>query len=74
MNPNPNGRKPALSAEQLEEIGQKIDEQSDITLQELIEDYSLPVSAQALCKTINKKLGLCRKKKRHTQRSNNEQT
>jgi transposase len=60
--PNPNGRKPALSAEQLEGIRRKIDEQPDITLRELIEEFSLPVSAQALCVTINKKLGLCRKK------------
>ncbi|MDR2092390.1 MAG: hypothetical protein LBP58_03595, partial [Azoarcus sp.] len=60
--PNPNGRKPALSAEQLEGIRRKIDEQPDITLRELIEAFSLPVSAQALCNTINKKLGLCRKK------------
>jgi transposase len=29
--PNPNGRKPALSAEQLEGIRRKIDEQPDIT-------------------------------------------
>jgi putative transposase len=39
--PNPNGRKPALSAEQLEEIRRKIDEQPDITLRELIEAFSL---------------------------------
>ncbi|MDR2091791.1 MAG: helix-turn-helix domain-containing protein [Azoarcus sp.] len=60
--PNPNGRKPALSAEQREGIRRKIDEQPDITLRELIEAFPLPVSAQALCNTIHKKLGLCRKK------------
>jgi transposase len=60
--PNPNGRKPALSAEQLEGIRRKIDEQPDITLRELIEEFSLPVSVPALCKTINKKLKLCRKR------------
>jgi hypothetical protein len=65
MNPNPNGRKPALSAEQPEAIRHKLDAQPDITLREHIEDYSLPVSAQALCSTINKKLGLCRKKTAH---------
>jgi transposase len=63
--PNPNGRKPALSAEQLEGIRRKIDEQPDITLRELIEAFSLPVSVQALCNTINKKLELCRKKTVH---------
>jgi transposase len=60
--PNPNGRKPALSAEQLEGIRRKIGEQPDITLRELINALSLPVSAQALCNTIHKKLGLRRKK------------
>jgi transposase len=60
--PNPNGRKPALSAEQLEGIRRKIGEQPDITLRELIEEFRLPVSVPALCKTINRKLGLRRQK------------
>jgi putative transposase len=72
--PNPNGRKPALSGEQLEGIARKIGEQPDITLQELIEEFSLPVGVSALCRTIRKKLRLCRKKKRHTRRNNNGQT
>jgi transposase-like protein len=46
--PNPNGRKPALSAEQLEGIRQKIGAQPDITLRELIEVFSLPVSPHRL--------------------------
>jgi transposase len=60
--PNPNGRKPALSKGQLEAIARKIDEQPDITLQELIDALSLPIGVPALCKTINRKLGLRRKK------------
>ena len=41
--PNPNGRKPALSAEQLERIARKINGQPDVTLQEPIDDLGLPV-------------------------------
>jgi len=60
--PNPNGRKPALSTEQLEQIAQKINEQPDITLQELIDKLGLPISVSALCRTVNNKLGLRFKK------------
>ena len=60
--PNPNGRKPALSPQHLELISNKINEQSDITLQELIDEFELPVSVSALCRTVNSKLGLRFKK------------
>jgi putative transposase len=60
--PNPNGRKPALSTEQLELITRKINEQPDITLQELIEEFCLPVCVSALCRTVNNKLGFRYKK------------
>jgi putative transposase len=60
--PNPNGRKPALSSQQLEQIAQRIYEQPDITLQELIDEYDLPVCVSALCRTVNNKLGLSFKK------------
>ena len=60
--PNPRGRKPALSPHQLEQIRNKIHEQPDITLQELIDLFELPVCVSALCRTINKKLGLRFKK------------
>jgi len=60
--PNPNGRKPALSANQLEQITNKINKQPDITLQELIDELHLPVCVSALCRTVNNKLGLCFKK------------
>jgi len=61
--PNPRGRKPALSPQQLEQISEKINEQPDITLQELIDKLSLPVCVSALCRTINNKLNFCFKKK-----------
>jgi transposase len=54
--PNPNGRKPALSEQQLEHVKQKIITQPDITLQELIDEFNLPVCVSALCRTINNKL------------------
>ena len=46
----------------LQRIKERIERQPDVTLRELKEEYSLPVSEAALCKTINKKLGLIRKK------------
>lgn len=58
------GRKPRLDEETLQKIRERIEAQPDVSLNELIEEYSLPVSAPALCNTINKKLGLRRKKKR----------
>jgi transposase len=56
------GKKPRLSPEQLEEVKQRIIKQPDITLLELIEEMRLPVCESALCKIVNKKLGLRRKK------------
>jgi putative transposase len=60
--PNPRGRKPMLSPEQLEQIGQAIKEQPDITLQELIDNLCLPVCLSSLCITIRSKLGFRFKK------------
>ena len=56
------GRKPRLCEEQLEAIRARILEQPDISLAELIEELELPVCGSALCRTINNKLGLRRKK------------
>jgi Transposase and inactivated derivatives len=56
------GRKPRLDEATLRKIEKRIEAQPDIALHELIEQYKLPVSAPALCKTINGKLGLRRKK------------
>ena len=60
--PNAGGRKPALSPEQLSDITKRINEQPDVTLQELIDELSLPVCVSALCRTVNNKLGFCFKK------------
>ena len=55
--PNPKGRKPALSPQQLVELKNRIDEKPDISLQELIDEFNLSVSISTLCRTVNKKLG-----------------
>jgi transposase len=60
--PNLSGRKPALSSEQPEQVRGAIGEQPDITLQELKDRFSLPVSLSALSKTIKNRLELCYKK------------
>ena len=60
--PNPNGRKPALSPQQFEQITGRINEQPDITLQELIDELNLPVCVSALCRIVKNKLGFCYKK------------
>ena len=57
-----NGRKPRLNEETLQLVRQRIEKQPDITLKELIEELSLPLREPALCKIINNKLGLVRKK------------
>jgi transposase len=67
-----NGRKPRIDAIMLEKIRHRIEEQPDIGLHELIDELSLPVSAPALCKTINGKLGLRRKKTVHAAEQHRE--
>ena len=57
-----NGRKPRLTVLQLEAIKERILEQPDISLLELIEEMRLPLCESALCRIVNNKLGLRRKK------------
>jgi len=64
--PDPCGRKPLLSAEDLARIGQAVEERADITLHELKENLHLPVCISALSTAIREKLGLKFKKKRYT--------
>ena len=49
------GRKPRLDKETLQKIRERIEEQPDIALYELIEEFGLPVSAPALCNTIRQR-------------------
>lgn len=57
-----NGRKPRLTPAQLEAVRERILEQPDISLLELIEGMQLPLCESALCRIVNNKLGLRRKK------------
>ena len=57
-----NGRKPRLGAEPLESIRAAIRVRPDISLSELIDELKLPISESALCRIVNNKLGLRRKK------------
>ena len=65
------GRKPRLSDDQLEQVRQTIVDRPDITLQELIDDFSLPVCVSALSRTVRFKLGFRFKKKRYIPLNNN---
>lgn len=56
------GRKSRLTPEQLEAVRSRILSQPDISLLELIEELKLPVCESALCRTVNNKLRLPRKK------------
>ena len=60
--PNPNGRKPLLSRQQLDTISQTIEEHPDITLFELIDKLCLPIGKSALSNAIRLKLGFRYKK------------
>ena len=57
-----NGRKARLTPGQMEAIRERIFEQPDISLRELITEMQLPLCESALCRIVNKKLGLRRKK------------
>jgi len=61
--PNPRGRKPALSLEELESVRDAIVQRPDITLAELIDQFSFFLSVSALSKIVRFKLGLRFKKK-----------
>ena len=57
-----NGRKSKLNEKQLESVAMRIKEEPEITLNELISDLELPVCESGLCRIVNGKLGLRRKK------------
>jgi len=50
--PQGSGRKPLVSDEAMKQVVSKIKETPDITLLELIEEFSLPISASALCRRL----------------------
>jgi transposase len=55
------GRKPRVSEETMNKIVIKIKEKPDMTLREIIDEFSLGISESALCRRLNK-LGLGIKK------------
>ena len=57
------GRKPKLSAEDMEHVDKAIQEQPDITLGELIEKLNLNISESRLGRIVREKQGYSRKKK-----------
>ena len=66
--PHNKGRKPAFYEKKLEAIRAKIAEQPDITLEELVEHFSLNISISALSRKL-KKINLTFKKRHCSQRS-----
>lgn len=56
------GRKPKLNEEQLEQIKELIIKESDIQLDDIKDKLNLPICISALCRIINNKLKLVRKK------------
>jgi transposase len=61
------GRPPALSGEELELMRKIIEEQPDITLEEIKTLMQLTISLSAICRIIKNKLKFTYKKKRSTQ-------
>jgi len=70
--PQNKGRKPAFSSNKMEQITAKIEEQPDITLEELVEHFELNISISALSRKL-KKSGLSFKKRHFFQKSNSAQ-
>ena len=71
--PRTQGRKPKVSEDEMDAIIAKIEEQPDITLNELIEEFSLSISESALSKRL-KKANLTYKKRLFIQKSKNDWT
>jgi transposase len=65
--PRTQGRKPLVTEQTMGQITQKIEQQPDITLKELIEEFDLQISSAALSKRLIK-LGYTFKKRRFIQR------
>lgn len=60
--PQNSGRKPLVTIEQMEQVINKIKFQPDITLNQLIDEFTLGISESALCKRL-KVLGYTFKKR-----------
>ncbi len=68
-----NGRKPMVSEEKMEQIMQRIKENPDMTLSEIVDEFELNISISALCRRLIKR-GLTYKKKRSIPMNKNVKT
>ena len=71
--PHNKGRKPAFGQDVMDKIIARIKEQSDITLEELIAEFSLKISISALCRKLQK-INLNFKKRHYSQKNKNGKT
>jgi len=60
--PQNSGQKPLVDTTTMNKVVEKVREQPDITLQELIDTFNLPISQSALCRRL-RKIGLTFKKR-----------
>ena len=70
--PRTQGRKPTVTSEIMLEIGAKIEEQPDITLNEIIEEFELGITEGALSRCL-KKADLTFKKRLSIRKSKSDQ-
>jgi transposase len=71
--PKNSGRKPKITPQTMEKILTKIEQQHDITINGLIDEFNLQVSEAALSKRL-KKAGLTYKKRLSIQKTKNDPT
>jgi transposase len=71
--PKNSGRTPKITPQTMEKILSKIEQQPDITINSLIDEFSLHVSEAAMSKRL-KKAGLTYKKRLSTQKTKNAKT
>jgi len=67
--PHNKGRNPAFGQDVMDKIISKIQEQPDITLEELVDEFNLKISISALCRKLQR-LNLNRKKRPFSPRNN----
>jgi len=68
------GRNPALTLEQVQDLRLLILDDPDITLEEMKEELSLPISIGAISRYVKNELGFNYKKKAYTPASVNDRT
>ena len=64
-----NGRPPKMTPQNMFDLEAAVKEQPDITLEELKEKLNLPISPSRICRILNGRLGLPRKKNSISEKS-----